>query len=67
MAWDDRFHGEYISPPIALKCDICRTPIYEGQSYYQESDTCLDICCECKEKHDYTNVINRDAGVSHEH
>jgi len=47
MAWDDRFQGEALEPPIWGRCSYCGKPIRVGETYRQCGD---DVICQYCEK-----------------
>lgn len=46
MAWDDRFSGEALEPPIWGCCDYCGKSIRVGESYRQCGDDAICYRCE---------------------
>jgi CRISPR/Cas system-associated protein Cas10 (large subunit of type III CRISPR-Cas system) len=48
MAWDDRFSGEALEPPIWGYCAYCGKPIRVGESYRLCEDDAICQCCEKK-------------------
>ena len=49
MAWDDRFSGEAIEPPVWGYCSYCGEPIRVGESYRQCGDDA--ICHHCEKRY----------------